>query len=184
MTTVTVDEFRDAIITWVEDVTGRVPVLANSGQGPQSREKYVVIFISTGVVPTQEDSFLSVDGLTETIVAPTKLDVQLDVYGGDTMQAASRLVRSLKSSDRWTDLWKICGLENVQDFRDLTSLETGVRRQRAQVVIRFNVNLSEDFSSAFFDKFRMEVERDDGEVAASDIKGEEDPHKESSICSI
>ncbi len=73
MTSVTFDEFRDAIITWSETITGRVIVLANAGEGPQPRSPYVVVYVTTSVNPSHQDSFLSTDGLTETIVAPTKL---------------------------------------------------------------------------------------------------------------
>lgn len=181
--TTTFNQIRDTVLQWVEDITGRALVLANAGEGPKPGVPYVEVYVTLAKSPSFQTSTLSEDGLTETIRAISTLDVQLDVYGGDAMQDASKLIRSLKSAQRWLDLWVICGLENVQELRDLSFLETASRKQRAQVVISLSCNLADDFVSGYAESVPIDLYDQDGLVEEG-LPGGTDPRNKAPVCSL
>ena len=54
----TLDEIRDAFLTWGNLITGRIAVLENDGDGPKSRNPYFTVFIESFTIPTwQVDTF-------------------------------------------------------------------------------------------------------------------------------
>ena len=148
----TFDEIRDAVLSWCNEITGRTVVLANTGEQAQLNVESVEVFISQITAPTFEESVISEDGLTETIESNTFLRVQLDVFGGNAMQAASKLARSLWSQRRYLDLWTIVGLSKINETLDLTALLTGTRRARAQFSFDVYCILADDFESDFIEE--------------------------------
>lgn len=179
--TTTFDEMRDAILQWTLDITGRDLVLANSGEGPKPGVPYVEVYLTVQTSPNYQTDTISQDGLTETITAISSIACQLDLYGGDAMQDASKLCRSLKSARRWLDLWNIVGLQNIEALRDLTALETGTRKQRAQVVVNFTCCLSDNFSSDYFDQVPITIQ-DSDRIIDTDLPGGTNPHEKAPIC--
>lgn len=180
-TTTTFNEMRDTILQWCLDITGRDLVLANAGEGPKPGVPYVEVYLTVQESPNYQTDTLSVDGLTETITAVCSVACQLDLYGGDAMQDASKLCRSLKSARRWLDLWIIIGLQNIEALRDLTALETGTRKQRAQVVINFTCCLFNDFDSDYFDQLPITIQDSDG-IIESDLPGGTNPNQKAPVC--
>lgn len=154
MNPVTFDELRDALLSWVADISGLVALLANSGDGeaPRPRTPYVEVFIDSNEVPTSQYESIDQDtGIVETVSAQTYLSVTLNVYGGNAMQVASRLCRSLYSAQRYVDLWKVCGLGGVESVVDLTALERGALKQRAEIKLMLYCVLYDTFDSDYFD---------------------------------
>lgn len=177
----TLDNLRDVLLQWCFDITGRVLVLANSGQGPKPSEPYVEVFLSSYDTPTFQVAKLSGDGLTETVTSNTLMSVQLDLYGNNPMQDASKLMRSLFSSQRFLDLWQISGLSGVDTVSDLTAIETGAMKQRANLIFRVYCLLEDTFSSDFSETVPISVnipEKNYTEI----VPGGEDPGKKAPIC--
>lgn len=177
-TVTTFEEMRNKLLQWCLDITARGLVLANAGEGPKPGVPYVEVYLTTLVNPDYQTDTLSVDGLTETITTPCTVSCQLDLYGGDAMQDASKLCRSLKSAQRWVDLWVIMGLQNIETIRDLTALETGSRKQRAQVLINFTCCLSNNFDSSYFDQMPIEL-RDSDNIIYPSLPGGSNPNQSS-----
>ncbi len=178
MTTTTLDELRDAVLAWVQNISGREIVLANSGEGAIPREPYVEVFIELFENPTSQASAISEDGLVETVTANVRATITLNIYGDNPMQAASRLARSLFSAGRYLDLWQVCGLGNVENATDLTALQTGALKPRAQM--KFNVYsvFSDEFISSFFEHVKIKVDGKESE----DILGGDNPRQKAAVC--
>jgi hypothetical protein len=177
----TFNELRDTILTWCNDVTARDIVLANAGEGPKPGTPYIELTISAHDTPTSQTESLSEDGEVETVYAMSSVTAQLNFFGGNAMQDASRLIRSLKSGRRFLDLWKICGLGKVQNLRDLTFLETASRKQRAEVEILFYCVLSDEFVGEYADSVPITLVADNNTVV-TDLPGGENPRQKSNIC--
>ena len=179
----TFDEMRDTILTWCKDITARDIVLANAGEGPKPGVPYVELMLTSHTSPASQTSYLSDDGLTETVYAMSSVVAQLNFFGGNAMQAASRLLRSLDSSARFLDLWKICGLGRKDDVRDLTFLEAASRKQRAEVTIMFYCIFSDAFEGEYATSVPITLGVGDNTVA-EDLPGGENPRQKASICPI
>lgn len=179
----TFNELRDTILTWCQDITTRDIVLANAGEGPKPGVPYIELMLNVHNTPTSQTESLSEDGDVETVYAMSSVTAQLNFFGGNAMQDASRLIRSLKSGRRFLDLWTICGLGSVQELRDLTFLETASRKQRAEVLILFYCIFSDDFVGEYADSVPITVLVDDTEVA-TELPGGENPRQKSNICPL
>lgn len=181
--TTTFNEVRDTVLQLCIDITGREVVLANAGEGPKPSVPYVEVYVTLAKSPNFQTNTLSEDGLTETIRAVSVLEARLDFYGGDAMQDASKLLRSLKSAQRERDLLLVCGHANTQDLRDLTFLETGSRKQRAQVVISLSCNLADSFDADFANRVSIDLYNQDG-LVEEDLPGGANPRAKAAICPI
>lgn len=166
--TTTFDEVRDTLLQWIVDKTGLEIVLANAGEGPKPSDPYVLLQITSAASPPLQNSTLSADGLSEKIRVLTTMDVQLDFYGGNAMQSASLLARSFNSQRAFVDLYTKFGILNVEPIRDLTALETGSRKQRAQMVVKVRANLADEFDADYNDRVELEVKNDDGSIVYFD----------------
>lgn len=184
MNPTTLNEIRDALLLWANDITGREVLLANSGDGeaPRPRNPYVEIFIEMFSNPATQVVTHSEDGLLETIKSNTLLTVTLDVYGNNPMQDTSKLMRSLYSARRYQDLWTICGLGGINEATDLTALERAALKQRAQISFTLYCILFDVFVSDFFTTVEIEVDVLDREVI--DVIGGEDPREKAAICPL
>jgi len=158
-------ELRGAIGDWSFLVTGgrRKSILANSPQRSQSKSPTVVFMLSASDRLSMPKRTLSEDGLTYTVSQPTKVRVQLNLYGGDkddsAMQDASLLMNSLYDPSRYLDLWLISGLMDIEETQDLTVLETGVMKQRAQCTFNLIAELSNDTVSDSFNTVETDIIR-------------------------
>lgn len=181
MNPTTLENLRDVLLQWCLDITGRVLVLANSGQGPKPSAPYVEVFLSSYDTPTFQVATLATDGLTETVKSNTLMSVQLDLYGNNPMQDASKLMRSLYSSQRFLDLWQISGLSGVDTVSDLTALETGAMKQRANLIFRIYCLLTDTFASDFAETVPITVDIPDLN-STEIVPGGENPGKKAAIC--
>lgn len=179
----TFNELRDTILTWCQDVTARDIVLANAGEGPKPGVPYVELFISGHTSPATQTASLSEDGTIETVYAMSMITAQFNFYGGNAMQDASRLLRSLDSSHRYLDLWKVCGLGRKDELRDLTFLEAASRKQRAEVLITFYCIFSDDFVGEYATSVPITLAVDDT-IVATDLPGGQNPRQKAGICPI
>lgn len=157
MNPTTLDEIRDAVIEWCTSITGRTVVLANTGQQARLNVPYIEVFIDNYDSPVFQKSTISDDGSKETIAANTFLSITLDIFGENSLQDASKLQRSLWSQKRFLDLWLICGLSSVENTIDLTSLQTGTRRQRGQFKFLVYCVLSNDFDSDTIETIELDL---------------------------
>lgn len=179
----TFDDLRDAILTWCADITGREIVLANAGEGPKPGAPYVELLLSSHTSPASQTAYLSEDGEIETVYAMSTVTATINLYGANAMQAASRLLRSLDSSHRYLDLWKICGLVRKEEARDLTFLEAASRKQRAEVILTFSCIFSDEFVGEYATSMPITLVADDTTVA-EDLPGGENPRQPSTICPL
>lgn len=150
----TFTDIENAILTWVNAITGREVVLADDDELYVPRVPYVLIKLTDNSTPNFMRPQQSSDGLSETVFSSSVVTCQIDVVGqsgGTTSKAdAQRLAVSLKSMRRYQDLWKIMGLGAASAITDLTGLETGAFRHRHQFTVTFYAALQETFDADYF----------------------------------
>lgn len=181
MTPTTLENLRNAILSWVFDITGRELALANAGQGAKERSPYCEVFISQYTNDYRGSNTLSSDGLTETISSTQPYTIALNLYGNNPMQDAGKLARSLYSAKRYLDLWKVCGLSQIDSVQDLTALETGAMKQRALLEFIVNANMADDFVSDFFDSIPIEIDIPEKNYTVT-ADGGSNPRQKAAIC--
>lgn len=179
----TLDEVRDAFLLWARTITGRKVVLANTANSefPKLRVPYVEVFITSYENPTYQVSQLSEDGLTETVRAIIRQSIELNIYGGNAMQDASKLSRSLWTATRYLDLWKVCGLASVGVISDLSALETGAIKQRSNFIIQIYSTLLDTFAASFVDDLPVEISVDE-KGFSKEYQGNENPREKDAVC--
>lgn len=177
----TITDLRDEFIAWVNSITSRPVVLANSGQGPKSRVSYGEIFISAYDAPTTQVITYSEDGETETVSSLDLLTIQINLYGDNPLRDASKLQHSLFSADRYLDLWQICGLSGITSIQDLTALETGAMKQRVLLEFRVYATLSDSVSADCIETVDIELDVPDYNFTET-LAGGVDPHPMADIC--
>ena len=153
----TFNEIQDVILTWINDTTLREVVLDHNGQSPKPRGAYTTVIIKPCTVSGNQDSILSEDGLTETIKTQNLISVEINFYGANAIQDASKLSHSLYSTKRYEDLWKFIGYGECKEIEDLTALETGAQKVRARILINFHAQLTDTFDSDYFDRIDITV---------------------------
>lgn len=181
----TLDAIRDAFLTWGNLITGRIAVLENNGEGPQPRNPYFTVFIESFTIPTwQVDTFQQATN-EDKVTSVTLITININVYGGNAMQSASRLAHSLFASARYEDLWKICGLSGIENAQDMSFLETGSIKQRALLPIKIYANLVDDFDADFFDTVDLNVSAPDQDYSQDEVVGLNDPpNPKAAICNV
>lgn len=157
MAIVTLDQIRDVFLTWGTNITGRVAFLASLSEDGKPATPYFTVYLAGMQPSTPQNVELSVDGLTETINSLDIMRLTINTIGGEAMQDASRLLRSLFSSQRFLDLWTICGYTSVTEATDLSFLETGTMRQRAQFTINIQARVGDTFVVSSFDALDLTI---------------------------
>lgn len=164
-------ELRNAIGQWCFNTTGRTMRIAGSGEVEQPRVPYAVIWINEDASQGYPRTELSDDGLSYSVIHTAQYRIQVDVYGGtqdkSAMQDASLLRNSLynpilfedSQSGQYKNLWEICGLLNTESINDLSALETGIIKQRAQFVFNILAEMEDTFTSDYFDKVEVNIKR-------------------------
>ncbi len=177
MATTTYRELRNAIVYWCSTTTARLTILSNSGELPQPSIPYASVFLNADNFLGYPKQQLSEDGLTYTVTRTVSVRVQIDIYGSEdkdttAMQDASLLQNALynpvlfqdSSGNPQKNLWEICGLLNVESATDLSALETGIISQRAQLVFNVVAELSNSFTSDYYNKVQVDVRRSDPDI--------------------
>lgn len=169
MATTNYRELRSAISRWCLNATGRVMIISGSGEGDQPGVAYAVVMLAQDSVAGYPKTELSEDGLTYTVTRTTRMRVQIDVYGGDpdksAMEDASLLQNALYNPALFQDsdvapeknLWEICGLLNFESINDLSALETGIIKQRAQLVFNIVAEFENSVTSDSYDKTEVDI---------------------------
>lgn len=171
----TFNTVRDDILQWIEDITSRPSLLANQSQSVSLDVPYIEMQLTQNDIPDSQNISLSQDGLTETISSEILITCVLNVYGGAAMQDALKLSRSLHSSARYEDLWQSLGLGGIGTVQDLTALETGEMKDRAQMEISFYATMSESFTSDYIDNIDITVQEEINPFSET-FNGGSNPH--------
>lgn len=177
MATTNYRELRNAIGQWCFDVTGRAMGISGSGEAAQPRSPYIIVIVSQDDFIGYPKRQVSEDGLTYTVTRTASFRVQIDIYGGDdkddsAMQDGSLLMNSLYNPVLFQDsganpqknLWEICGLINIEQMSDLSALETGLIKQRAQVVFNVVAEMSDSFTSDYYNKVEVDIKRKEPDI--------------------
>lgn len=176
MATTNYRELRSAISRWCLNATGRVMVISGSGEADQPGVPYVALMLAQDSVAGYPKRELSQDGLTYTVTRTARMRVQIDVYGGDpdksAMEDASLLENALYNPALFEDsgvapqknLWEICGLMSIESINDLSALETGIIKQRAQLVFNIVAEFENSVTSDFYDKTEVDIKRKNPDI--------------------
>lgn len=177
MATTNYRELRNAIGEWCFGVTGRVIVISGSGETDQPGVPYVAVMLAQDSVAGYPKRALSQDGLTYTVTRTARMRVQIDVYGGadkdnSAMEDASALENALYNPALFEDstpapiknLWEICGLMSIESINDLSALETGIIKQRAQLVFNIVAEFENSVTSDFYDKTEVDIKRTEPDI--------------------
>ena len=132
---------------WCVAVTGREPVIEDEG-GPQPAAPYLSLSVRS-CTPMQHDR-VDVDPLDETVNTLHQIVIRLALRGGQAMTDAARLRGSLWSAQRWRDLWKIAGLGTVTSIQNLSALETGRIRARAEFQLTLHAVITTTSTPEYF----------------------------------
>ncbi len=163
----TIADFKDELFNWATTVTSRTVIFQNVGEGPILNEPHITLFVlgfeNAGIPAT------SLNQTTNELVVTTdtELRVIINVFWGDVLDAAKRLTNSLWVGNRVADLYKVSGLGAVGETLDLTFIDNGAFKPRAQLEVAFWVSLEYTEPIDFFVEAEAEV---NGEtITAQDI---------------
>ena len=156
----TIDAARTALLAWCRDVTGREIVLQYDSEMPKPTSPFVEIFVEATALPNGRVLTLAEDGLSETISTLTLITTTLNFLGGDAMDSAGNLRNSLYATERYLDIYKILGYGEVVSLQDLSFLETGHFKQRAELRVTFYARLENTYISSYYDTVETTVNRE------------------------
>lgn len=154
----TIENIRDAFISWANTITGRLAVLSNDGEMGRPRVPYFTIFVNNYDNPLSVKRFFNLETNKEEITSLNNLQIDINIFGNNPLQDSSKLVHSLYASNRYKDLWKVCGLLNAPSVTDLSFLETGAFKQRCLLVININASLYDEFDFDYFEDVALEID--------------------------
>jgi len=157
----TIDAIRTAVLQWVRDVTGRSIVLRYDSELHKPTNPYVEVFIDQTPSGGGRTLRLEIvdDEPVEVVSTLSLISVTLNVFGGDAMDAAYRIRNSVYATDRYLDIYQILGLAAIESLRDLTALETGHFKQRAELIITFYARVDDTFKSGYYDTVDTTINR-------------------------
>lgn len=163
MTPTTLEALEAEISAWCAQVTGRETVIEDDG-GPQPAAPYLSLSVRS-CTPMQHDR-VEVDRQAETISTLHHVAFRLALRGGQAMADAARLRASVWSAQRWRDLWKIAGLGAVTAIQNLSALETGRIRARAEFQLTLHAVITTISAPEYFTTQKIDLyETDAGFVA-------------------
>ena len=155
----TIDEARTTILKGCKAIPGREIVLRYDSEMAKPTTPFVEVFIESAELPNGRVLTLSEDGLTETVSTLMNIAVVLNCLGGDAMDAAINLRNSLYATERTLDLYKTLGYLGVPSLRDLSFLETGHFKQRAELTINFDARIENSYASSYYESVEVNVTR-------------------------
>lgn len=170
MTPTTLEALQATVVAWCGAVTGRETIVEDEG-GPPPAAPYLSLSIRS-CTPLQRDR-IEVDRQDETISTLHRVVFRLALSGGQAMSDAARLRASLWSARRWRDLWTMAGLGAVTAIHNLSALETGRIRARAEFQLTLHAVIASASSPEYFTTQRIDLyETDQGRVATVDTCGD------------
>ena len=170
MTPTTLETLQTAVVAWCGAVTRRETIVEDEG-GPPPAAPYLSLSVRS-FTPMQRDR-VEVGQQAETISTLHQITFRLALRGGAAMADAARLRGSLWSAQRWRDLWPISGLGAVTAIQNLSALETGRIRARAEFQLTLHAVITTASSPEYFTTQRIDLyETDPGRVATVDTCGD------------
>lgn len=140
-----ITEIETAFATYLRDVLpGRRMIRAKVGEAPAPSGP-ATLWDLARAVPSDNPVTTFEDENQIVTSTDTMLDFTVTMLGGDAMSDAMRVSNGLRATQRTADLYRVCGLWGVEPPQDLSALETGTIRARAE----FRVTLSAPIESVF-----------------------------------
>lgn len=150
-------------MAWCAAVTGREMLVEDEG-GPPPAAPYLSLSIRS-CTPMQHDR-VEMDQHTETVSTVYQVVFRLTLRGGPAMADASRLRASLWSAQRWRDLWRVAGLGAVTPIHNLSALEAGRIRARAEFQLTLHAVITTHSIPEYFTTQHIDLyETDQGFVS-------------------
>ena len=142
----TVTEIETACATYLRAMfpTERVLVQGNIGEGPAPSGPSLIWRLDTLEPPDFTVTEISeTEQLIEAHGVPMEFVVTVlgDRVGQSARDDAMRLVLGLRQTQRTADLLAVCGFMGVGEVRNLSALETGTMRQRAEFRLMLSASL-------------------------------------------
>lgn len=155
----TINDFRNALVTWINTITSRPVILSDAYAGPNPKDPFAVILVESSAPRTAWKSEFDVNTEIETISRHVNFIVTIDMFGGDPFFHALQLEASLYSANKYIELPQdIVGLNGSLGVQDLSSLEVGNMRTRAQLRIEMNANITFNFTTDVIEEYDIELQ--------------------------
>jgi hypothetical protein len=140
-----------AIMPARELVKGRV------GDAAVPATPYVMYEAEDITLPDSPVVSISDDETTQTVSAVTPVTFLLNFVGGNAQSDAVRFSLALRLSQRTADLWKVCGLWGVSQIIDLSAVENGTMRARAEVRVTLSATLHIEHAAELIETVDIEI---------------------------
>ncbi len=147
MTPTTLEALQARLVAWAVSISGREVVVEDEG-GPQPAAPFVSLSLRR-CTPFEHDR-VGVSRETERVSTLCQVRWRVTLFGGAALTDASRLRASIWSAQRWWDLWLLSGLGSVSPINNLSALETGRIRARAEFQLTLNAVLAWHTSPYYF----------------------------------
>lgn len=126
-------------ITQVEDafaavlaLGGREIVQGRIGEGPVPSDPYAMWSLDNLEIDIRPVRLI--DGMLQRVISVnTPLVFLVNICGGNAMADAAQFALSFSQSQRLGDLYKLCGLSGISPLQNLSAVEVGTYRQRAEL---------------------------------------------------
>ncbi len=159
----TVTQIEDAFAAFLSaqfpNPGGRVIVAGLIGEGPAPSGP-AVMWRTDGWEPDEfpRTEYVDDDQIVHA-VTPISMVVTLlgDRPGQSVRDDALRIGSALRMSQRTGDLYAVCGLWSVEEVRNLTALETGKMRQRAEFRVVLSADLTHTAPREWMDEVDLNV---------------------------
>lgn len=161
----TMAQLSDAVGTYIIaslPANARQLVRGRVGDGPAPAGPYVIYRLESVTHPEfTRTEYVGDDQIIHAnTVAVFVVTVVGDRPGQLAMDDASRIALGLRLTQRTADLYKICGLWSVEQVRDLTMLEIGTMRSRAELRIVLSVSAGITAAREYIDSVAVDVVSD------------------------
>ena len=154
----TTAQIADAFAAYLHAILpGRMMIEGNVGEGAAPSVP-ACIWRLTSIEP---DDFPRVEyvGDDQLLHSVTPLTFRVTCLGGpDTIDACFRVAAGLRLSQRTSDLFKVCGFWGTQPVTDLSALETGTMRQRAEMLVVLSADITMTSPREWMDQVDLRVE--------------------------
>lgn len=163
MTPTTLEALQTQLVAWAAGISGRDVVVDDEG-GPPPAASFVALSLRR-CTPIEHDRVV-VSREAENVRTLYQLRWRVTLFGGAALADASRLRASLWSARRWWDLWALAGLGAVSSLQNLSALETGRLRARAEFQLTLHAVLEWHSPPQYFTHQRIDLfETDLGLIA-------------------
>lgn len=136
-------DVRQAVAQFVVDLfPDREPVRGWYGEAPAPSGPYFFYRVEGVEFPDLLPAEVDDAGVIQTVRSTSTVTVAFSLNGGDALGDAVRLRLALHQSQRTVDLYRVAGLLGVSSPQDLTALELGTMRTRADIRVSLSAALT------------------------------------------